>query len=221
MDERGIFDLGMKSRLNPNQLGDVLKAYGQGDSTLDKYKSETERMRAEAYRKQVEGHGAATISEEPPDQETPDGYTWVRTERGWAMKKAAGMSGYPAGSKPVSMNGVEYMQGPDGTLYPTKQPSAGAAIANKLGGGTPAPVASSNEVTRYTADGRAAVLAFPLDQSPDGRKARPRRRGGVHRRQEGDAGRPQAHACVAGRFRQGRSRAAARRSPARKRRRSR
>ena len=31
MDERGIFDLGMKSRLNPNQLGDVLKAYGGGE----------------------------------------------------------------------------------------------------------------------------------------------------------------------------------------------
>lgn len=150
-------ELALRSGVNPNALRDIAGSFPEDDG-LSRYKSETERMRAEAYRKQVENSAAgADVPDEQPEQQPPAGYTWVRTERGWAMKKS-GMSGFPADSKPVNLNGVEYMQGPDGTLYPTKQPGSGAAIANALGEKGGGAASSGSEVTRFTADGKAAVF---------------------------------------------------------------
>lgn len=141
-------ELALRSGVNPSALRDIAGSFPQ-DDPQSQYKNETERMRAEAYRKQVENSAAgADVPDEQPEQQPPAGYTWVRTERGWAMKKS-GMSGFPADSKPVNLNGVEYMQGPDGTLYPTKQPGSGAAIANALGekGGGAAKVRKFNPAT--------------------------------------------------------------------------
>jgi len=97
---------------------------------LAQYKSETERMRAEAYRKQVEGmrgggaDAPAGVPEQPTD-EPPEGFVWTFDGRNWRQTQKRGLT-------------------------------TGDALDRQLNGGKSTD--SASEVKRFTPDGRAAIF---------------------------------------------------------------